>query len=84
MYSSSAVGVIIGDVRQALEEYSTAASQALTRSTEAWRNTMERNFTQYSWNITEHTRMAENMSAHVEETLTRVYNLTVNMFWCHL
>ena len=41
---------------------------------------MERNFTQYSWNITEQTRMAENISAQVEETLTRVYNLTVNMF----
>ena len=64
--------VIIGDVRKALEEYNAAALQALTHSTEAWRKTMERNFTQYSWNITEHTRMAENISTHVEETLTRV------------
>lgn len=66
--------VIIGDVREALEEYNAAVMQALTHSTEAWQKTMERNFTQYSWNITEHTRMAENISAHVEETLTRVNN----------
>lgn len=82
--SSTAVDVIIGDIRQALEEYNAAASQALTHSTEAWRKTTERNFTQYSWNITEHTRMAENISAHVEQTLTRVFSLNVNMFWCHL
>ena len=72
--------VIIGDVRKALEEYSAAASQALALSTEAWREIAERNFTQYSWNITEHTRMAENISAHVEQTLTRVFKLC----WCHL
>ena len=73
--------VIIGDVRDALEEYNAAAAQALTHSTEAWLKTMERNFTQYYWNITEHTRIAENISAHVEETLTRVNTCkTVNMF----
>lgn len=76
--------VIIGDLRKALEEYSAAASQALTHSTEAWHKMMERNFTQYSWNVSEHTRMAENMSAHVEQTLTRVFNFTVNTFCCYL
>jgi len=70
----TSVDVIIGDIRQALEEYNAAASQALTHSTEAWRKTTERNFTQYSWNITEHTRMAENISAHVEQTLTRIFS----------
>ena len=81
IYSSTAVDVIIGDVRQALEEYNAAAVQALTHSTEAWQKTMERNFTQYSRNITERTRMAENISAHVEETLTRVNNCkTVNNY----
>lgn len=73
--------VIIGDVRQALEEYNAAAAQALSHSTEAWQKTMERNFTQYSWNITEQTKMAENISSRVEETLTRVNNCkTVNNY----
>ena len=81
IYSSTAVDVIIGDVRQALKEYNAAAAQALTHSTEAWQKTIERNFTQYSRNITEHTRMAENISAHIEETLTRVNNFkTVNNY----
>ena len=71
---------IIGDVRRALEEHNTAASEALADSTEAWQITKNRNFSQYSANIHEHIKMAENMSDHVEQTLTRVCNFTVKMF----
>ena len=73
---------IIGDVRQALEEHNTAASQALADSTEAWHITSSRNFSQLSWNIREHITMAENMSDRVEQTLTQVCNFEVTTFWC--
>ena len=69
---------VIGDVRNALEEHNSAASKVQTDSTEALHQTMNRNFSQYSWNISQNTWMAENMSALAEQTLRRVCNFTVN------
>lgn len=70
----TAVDDIIGDVRQALEEHNTAASQALADSIEAWHITSSRNFSQLSGNIREHITMAENVSDRVEQTLKQVCN----------
>ena len=71
-FSVTAVDDIIGDVRTALNEYNAAALQILADSNEALDLTRERNFSQYSSNITDNTQMTENASVYAEEMLRRV------------
>ena len=67
---------IIEDVRNTLEEHHVAALKFQRHSAEALRQTMIRNFSQYSQDISQKLWMAENTSVLAEQTLEQVCNLT--------
>ena len=67
---------IIEDVRNALEEHHVATLKFQRHSAEALRQTMNRNFSQYSQDISQKLWMAENTSVLAEQTLEQVCNLT--------
>lgn len=69
---AAVVNELVRDVLAAINEHFAAASQDLTDSTEVLSLTRERNFSQYTMNITNITHLAENASTYAKETLKKV------------
>ena len=69
---AAVVNELVRDVLAAINEHFAAASQDLTDSAVVLSLTRERNFSQYTMNITNITHLAENASTYAKETLKKV------------